>query len=211
MGVDDSFRKTLFHERSSPASLPPRGAAVSARYDYVLWSETDDAQGAWRFVLRSVDGQQRIEADDIEPQDRGERLQLLALVRGLEALDRPARIALLIGSRYLYRGLTYGLREWRTQGWMWESYGRMTPVKNADLWKRLDRAMAIHSVEVRSPAAVRYTRRSDKTARTRLHAASAARKGSWWRRLAGAAGDWLGNMAGTQSSAGFSDRSLACE
>lgn len=189
---------------------------MSTRYDYVLWSETDDTQGAWRFVLRSVDGQQVIEAHEIEPEIRGERLQLLAIVRGLEALDGPAQVALVTRSRYIYRGLTYGLRQWRAQGWMWESYGRMTPVKNADLWKRLERATTIHTIECRTPAAIRHVRRSEVRNRQPLEAArsrgaaSSRVQAPWWRRLAKSAGQMF-QHATTNARDGLQDRRLVCE
>ena len=44
------------------------------------------------------------------------------------------------------RGLQFGLREWRENDWQWERYGRMAPVKDRDLWRRLDRLVEIHSV-----------------------------------------------------------------
>lgn len=105
-------------------------------------------QGEWRFVLRSLDGSHRIEAKDREPQARGNRLELLALVRGLEALDQPSRVTLMTRSSYVERGLSVGIDEWRQNGWTWEYFGQMTPIKNQDLWRRVDRAMAFHVLEV---------------------------------------------------------------
>ena len=77
-------------------------------------------------------------------------VELLAVVRGLEALDEPARITLITRSTYVREGLRYGLPEWRRNGWRWESFGAMIPVKNCDLWQRVDRAMGIHEIECRS-------------------------------------------------------------
>ena len=76
-----------------------------------------------------------------------QRLELLAVVRGLEALAQPSRVTLVTPSRYVNRGLAYGLAEWRANGWQWEHFGQMVPVKNRDLWQRVDRALAIHEVE----------------------------------------------------------------
>ena len=78
---------------------------------------------------------------------QGERLELLAVVRGLEALDQPSRVTLVTPSKYVHRGLLYGLEEWRTNGWSWEHFGQMVPVKNRDLWQRLDRALGFHELE----------------------------------------------------------------
>jgi hypothetical protein len=71
------------------------------------------------------------------------------VIRGLEALDEPSRVTLVTSSRYVRRGLLYGLTEWRTNDWAWEWYGQMVPVKNRDLWQRLDRALEYHHVECR--------------------------------------------------------------
>ena len=67
--------------------------------------------------------------------------------RGLEALESPSHVTLLSGSRHIRRGLDSGLAQWRENGWQWERYGRMTPVKNGDLWRRLDRLLSIHAID----------------------------------------------------------------
>ena len=84
------------------------------------------------------------------PNAQGERLELLAVVRGLEALEQPSRVTLVTPSKYVNRGLTYGLAEWRANDWQWEHFGEMVPVKNRDLWQRVDRALAYHQLECRT-------------------------------------------------------------
>jgi ribonuclease HI len=114
--------------------------------------EGDEPAGRWRFVLESADGQTCLEAEDEEPEGSTERLQLLAIVRGLEALDEPARVTLVSAGRSISRGVRYGVAQWRENDWHWERYGKLTPVKNGDLWRRIDRAMAIHDVVCREVA-----------------------------------------------------------
>ena len=116
---------------------------------FLLFSHGRKDQGEWSFVLQAADGSAMFEAADSEPEIQGERLELLALVRGLEALDQPSRVTLVTSSRYVNRGLAYGLEEWRRNDWTWECYGEMVPVKNCDLWQRVDRAVQFHRVEVR--------------------------------------------------------------
>lgn len=118
---------------------------------FLLFSEAKkkDRQGLWRFVLQAADGSATFEASDIEPQIGGERLELLAVIRGLEYLDQPSRVTLFTHSKYVSRGMTYGLDEWRRAGWTWECFGEMVPVKNRDLWQRLDRALGFHTLEFR--------------------------------------------------------------
>ena len=106
--------------------------------------------GSWRFQLESIDGRATFSAMDEETGMSGERLELLAVVRGLEALDQPSQVTLVTNSRYVSHGLRFGLAGWRESSWEWEHFGRRTPVANADLWQRIDRALAIHRVRCRS-------------------------------------------------------------
>lgn len=118
---------------------------------FLLFSEAKGKkrQGQWRFVLQAADGSATLEAEELEPDVGGERLELLAVIRGLEALDQPSRVTLFTPSKYVSRGIAYGLEEWRRNGWTWECFGEMVPVKNRDLWQRLDRALNYHTIEFR--------------------------------------------------------------
>lgn len=133
----------------------------SARPHYLLYSESahdsstravgDGVEcGRWRFVLKEVEGTEQIEVADEEPGLLPDRLELLAVVRGLEALPGPSRVTLITNSRYVNRGIRFGLAEWRENGWQWEHFGEMSTVTNADLWQRLDSALHIHCVQCRS-------------------------------------------------------------
>lgn len=96
-----------------------------------------------------MDGRTRFEAADEELESEEGRLALLAVVRGLEALEQPSRVTVVTPSRYVSRGFVFGLDQWRENGWRWERFGEMTPIKNRDLWQRIDRAMEYHQVECR--------------------------------------------------------------
>jgi ribonuclease HI len=105
--------------------------------------------GRWQFVLEQTDGPHRIEAADDERGMGLERLHLLSVVRGLEALDRTASVTLVTASRQIARAIRHGLAEWRESDWCWEFFDEMTPVKNGDLWRRVDQALSIHEVSCR--------------------------------------------------------------
>jgi len=109
--------------------------------------EPDAPRTGWHFVLCSCDGTDQLEAHDCEQGASRERLELLAVVRGLEALDQPSRVTLATPSGAIRRGLRFGLSLWRENHWQWERFGRMTPIKNADLWRRIDRAMEFHDIQ----------------------------------------------------------------
>lgn len=116
-----------------------------------LAEDGDERQGGcWEFLLEAADGSSRLEVTEREELGSGPRLELLAVVRGLEALDQPSRVTLITNSRYVRQGLRFGLPHWRENHWHWERFGRMVPVRNADLWQRLDRAMEIHDVACRT-------------------------------------------------------------
>ena len=118
---------------------------------YLLFAEAAiDAQGGtWRFVLENVATGESFSATDVEAIECHERLELLAVVRGLESIDRSAKVTLVTKSRYVNRGLKRGLADWRANGWQWERFGRVVSVRDHDLWKRVDRALNFHQVDCR--------------------------------------------------------------
>jgi ribonuclease HI len=105
---------------------------------------------AWHFVLQSPDRSLHLDVTDQEPGAPLERIELLAVVRGLESLDQPSRVSLVTPSRYVSHGLRFGLDEWRESGWLWESFGQMTSIKHEDLWRRIDQALEFHRVQCRT-------------------------------------------------------------
>ena len=124
---------------------------LSAASHYLLLAEggCPGRDSRWRFVLQATDSEQALSASDCEPVADPERAELLAVVRGLEALDEPARVTLVTRSRYVQQGLARGLQEWRENGWQWERFGRIVPVRDHDLWQRVDRALEFHQVDCR--------------------------------------------------------------
>jgi len=118
---------------------------------YLLISQACRAElpGRWRFVLRPVDGSAGVEVADVEPETHGERLELLTVVRALESLDQPSRVTLIGCCRYIEQGILYGLADWKDSDWRWEYFGQMAPVRDSDLWKRMDRALQFHRLDCR--------------------------------------------------------------
>src|SRR4051812_23330141 len=113
----------LYAEAAAPAQCAIGASVARRRGESSAGSRCDengDFGGRWRFVLRTPGGDTSLEAADDEPEATSERLELLAVVRGLEALDEPSHVTLVTGSRYLRRGLEYGLAQWRENDWQWE-------------------------------------------------------------------------------------------
>jgi len=112
-------------------------------------TEHTSSRGRWRFILEDLEAGTRLEASDAELLAAPERAALLAVVRGLEALEQPSRVTLVTTSRYVSRGLQFGLNEWRESDYCWEHFGSVQPIRNADLWRRIDHAMQFHQVNCR--------------------------------------------------------------
>lgn len=97
--------------------------------------------GGWGAVLR-FNGHEK-ELAGGEQDTTNNRMELMAAIRALEALKRPCRVHLVTDSNYVRQGITEWLPRWRANGW--RTAGRK-PVKNADLWRRLDEAASRHHV-----------------------------------------------------------------
>lgn len=103
----------------------------------------------WRFVLENVESGHRIEVWDYEEILHPDRISLMAVIRGLEALEQPSKVTLVTTNRYVARGLQYGLTEWRESDFCWEHFGSIQPIRNQDLWRRVDTALKYHEVTCR--------------------------------------------------------------
>ena len=98
--------------------------------------------GGWAALLR-YGGHER-ELHGGEAQTTNNRMELMAAIRALEALTEPCQVALHTDSRYVQQGISEWLAGWRRRGW--KTAGG-DPVKNQDLWQRLDEARSNHQVE----------------------------------------------------------------
>jgi ribonuclease HI len=116
---------------------------------YLLYAEATAEGGRprWKFMLRSLGSEDCFTTADEEPNGNKSRIELLAVVRGLEALDGPSRVTLVTRSRYVARGIRRELNHWREKRWHWERFGRVVPIRDHDLWQRVDRALQFHEIE----------------------------------------------------------------
>ncbi len=98
--------------------------------------------GGWAALLRY--GAHERELSGGEAQTTNNRMELMAAIGALEALTEPCQVALHTDSRYVQQGISEWLAGWRRRGW--KTAGG-DPVKNQDLWQRLDAARTRHQVE----------------------------------------------------------------
>jgi len=100
--------------------------------------------GGWGAVLRYGDREREIYGG--ERRTTNNRMELMAAIMALEALKRPVTAVVTTDSEYLKKGITEWLPGWKKRGWVTAA---KTPVKNAELWQRLEAAAAPHKVEWR--------------------------------------------------------------
>ena len=98
--------------------------------------------GGWGVIL-SYKGTQK-ELSGGEANTTNNRMELMGAIMALEALTRPCRVDLHTDSKYVMTGITEWIRGWKARGW---KTADKKPVKNEDLWKRLDAARARHEVK----------------------------------------------------------------
>jgi len=100
--------------------------------------------GGWGAVLRYAGREKSLHGG--EPQTTNNRMELTAAIQALESLKRSCRVVLITDSQYLRRGITEWLPNWKRRGWR---TAERKPVKNADLWQRLDSLAARHEIDWR--------------------------------------------------------------
>jgi ribonuclease HI len=97
--------------------------------------------GGWAAILRVGDHERELSGG--EEQTTNNRMELMAVIRALKALKRPAAVRLHTDSRYVMDGATKWLARWKANGWRTSD---KKPVKNVDLWRELDAAAGEHSI-----------------------------------------------------------------
>lgn len=119
--------------------------------------------GGWAALLR-FRGRER-EMSGAEAETTNNRMEMMAAIASLEALTRPSHVRLTTDSSYVKDGITKWLASWKARGWRTAA---KKPVKNQDLWERLDAAAGPHEVEwvwVRGHAGHEENERVDDLAR----------------------------------------------
>jgi len=100
--------------------------------------------GGWGALL--ISGGVERELKGAEPDTTNNRMELMAAIAALEAVDAGGAITLITDSQYVQLGITQWLAQWKRRGW---KTADRKPVKNQDLWQRLEAAAARHRVEWR--------------------------------------------------------------
>jgi ribonuclease HI len=121
---------------------------MSSKPDGVVEIYTDGAcsgnpgPGGWGVLLRYSDRTKELCGG--EASTTNNRMELMAAIQALEGLTRPSTVRLHTDSSYVRNGITSWLPRWKRNGWRTAA---KQPVKNDDLWRRLDAAASVHKVE----------------------------------------------------------------
>ncbi|HID75570.1 MAG TPA: ribonuclease HI [Planctomycetaceae bacterium] len=102
--------------------------------------------GGWAFILRHPASGKELVRFGAERETTNNRMELTAVIRGLEALKRPTSVELISDSQYVTRGLADWLPKWKANGWRRREGKQLKPIKNEDLWRRLDDLLRRHRV-----------------------------------------------------------------
>ncbi len=128
-------------------------APSNQQSDVVLFTDGacsgNPGPGGWAFVLRHRASGRQMERSGGERQTTNNRMELIAVIRGLEALKRPVRVELVSDSTYVGKGMSDWMPKWKANGWRRRDGKRLVPLKNEDLWRRLDELVARHKVRFR--------------------------------------------------------------
>ncbi len=133
--------------------------------------------GGWGAILAFGDHEKELKGG--EPNTTNNRMELMAAIAAFETLKRPCRVDLHTDSQYLRNGIMSWINNWKRNGWRTAD---KKPVKNVDLWQRLDTALKPHQVRwhwLKGHAGHAANERADELAREAIadmRAASAAAK-----------------------------------
>ena len=98
--------------------------------------------GGWGALLRYGDTEKKLSGGELETTNN--RMEMMAAIKALESLKRPVQIELYTDSVYVRDGITKWIQGWKARGW---KTANKEPVKNVDLWQRLEHAMGSHSID----------------------------------------------------------------
>jgi len=102
--------------------------------------------GGWAFILRHPATGKEIESSGGERETTNNRMEMMAVIRGLEALKRPTRLEIISDSIYVGKGFSEWMPKWKCNGWRRREGDKFKPIKNEELWRRMDELLSRHQV-----------------------------------------------------------------
>jgi ribonuclease HI len=149
---------------STPETSPPAPPEVEVFTDGAC--SGNPGPGGWAAILRFRDTEKELAGG--APMTTNNRMEMTAAIEGLAALKRPCRVRVYTDSQYLRDGIMRWLPQWKARAWRTAD---KKPVKNIDLWQRLEEAAIAHQIEwiwVRGHAGHPENERADALARAAI-------------------------------------------
>lgn len=102
--------------------------------------------GGWAFLLRDLRSGTEKEQSGGEAETTNNKMELTAVIRGLQALKRPCQVTLYADSQYVGQGIEKWMAGWKRRGWKRKQGSKLVPLKNVELWQQLDQLLQRHQV-----------------------------------------------------------------
>ena len=103
--------------------------------------------GGWAFVLRHPASGKEIEGSGGQRETTNNRMEMTAVIRGLEKLKRSTHVELITDSVYVGKGISEWMPKWKANGWRRRAGKNWAEIKNEDLWRQLDQLLGKHRIE----------------------------------------------------------------
>ena len=144
------FTGASYRAQSRPttaATLVPMPPSDSVRPHIELYTDGacsgNPGPGGWAYILRHPDSGKEVEGAGGAPETTNNRMELSAVIEGLEAIKTPSRVDVYSDSQYVLKGLDEWMDNWKRRGWKTAS---KKPVKNRELWEELDALREVHEL-----------------------------------------------------------------
>lgn len=131
---------------SSPPLLPPGVDLPSVQLFTDGACSGNPGPGGWAFILRHPASGKQMEVTGGARETTNNRMELQALISGLQALQQRANVEIITDSEYVAKGCQEWMPKWKSNGWRRKEGKQFKPVKNEDLWRLLDELLVRHSV-----------------------------------------------------------------
>ena len=137
-----------FQNTDAVGSRPQPPNPKPQRPEVVLFSDGacsgNPGPGGWAFILRHISSGKESEASGAEWETTNNRMELKAIIEGLKKLKRKTRVHVITDSSYVKKGITEWIHGWKARNWKRKTSSGLRPVKNVDLWRKLDELILRH-------------------------------------------------------------------
>ncbi|QDU29974.1 Ribonuclease HI [Anatilimnocola aggregata] len=132
--------------------MPSDSETVPTQPEVLLFTDGacsgNPGPGGWAFILKHPASGTVKEVNGAERDTTNNRMELMAVIQGLNTLKRPVYVEIFTDSEYVRKGMQEWMAGWKRNGWKRKEQGKLKPLKNDDLWKQLDEQMAKHQLKL---------------------------------------------------------------